>query len=156
MSLFGKDSTPKAAGIDAIGRRNTKEYDAAFPPLPPSTPIPVPTKIPEEATEPLTPGKSNHLAFFSPFSNQFISLEQQLQIKTLEVIKSEIEETSPKRWKSISKEPLPLAQRLMIRSMDMNGESVAKRNSEWKARDCGVHLKNEGNRKWDEDGKGKD
>jgi hypothetical protein len=64
MSLFGEDSTPKAAGIGAIGRRNTKEYDAAFPPLPPSTPIPVPTKIPEKATEPLTPGKSNHLAFF--------------------------------------------------------------------------------------------
>jgi hypothetical protein len=40
--------------------------------------------------------------------------------------------------------------------MDMNGKSVAKRNSEWKARDGGVHLKNEGNRKWDEDGKGKD
>jgi hypothetical protein len=65
----------------------------------------------------------------------------------LEVIKSEIEETSPKRWKSFSKEPLPLAQRLMIRLMDLNGESV---------RDCGVHLKNEGNRKWNEDGKGKD
>jgi hypothetical protein len=64
MSLFGEDSTPKAAGIGAIGRRNTKEYDAAFPPLPPPTPIPVPTKLPEEATEPLTPGKSNHLAFF--------------------------------------------------------------------------------------------
>jgi len=72
----------------------------------------------------------------------------------LEVIKSEIEETSPKRWKSISKEPLPLAQRLMIRLMDLNG--VTKRNSGWKVRDCGVHLKNEGNRKWDEDGKGKD
>jgi hypothetical protein len=74
----------------------------------------------------------------------------------LEVIKSEIEETSPKRWKSISKEPLPLAQRLMIRLMDLNGESVTKRNSEWKVRYCGVHLRNEGNRKWNEDGKGKD
>jgi hypothetical protein len=64
MSLFEKDSTPKAAGIGAIGRRNTKEYDAAFPPLPPSTPIPVPTKAPEEATEPPTPGKSNYPAIF--------------------------------------------------------------------------------------------
>jgi hypothetical protein len=66
MSLFGKDSTPKAAGIGAIGRRNTKEYDAAFPPLPPSTPILVPTKIAEEATEPLTPGKSNKPSRFFP------------------------------------------------------------------------------------------
>jgi hypothetical protein len=74
----------------------------------------------------------------------------------LEVIKSEIEETSPKRWESISKEPLPLAQRLMIRLMDLNGESVAKRNSEWQVRDCGVHSKNEGNRKCNEDGKAKD
>jgi hypothetical protein len=64
ISLFEKDSTPKAAGIGAIGRRNTKEYDAAFPSLPPSTPIPVPTKAPEEATEPLTPGKSNYPAIF--------------------------------------------------------------------------------------------
>jgi hypothetical protein len=62
MSLFGEDPTPKAAGIGAIGRRNTKEYDTAFPPLPPSTPIPVPTKSPEEATEPPTPGKSNYPA----------------------------------------------------------------------------------------------
>jgi hypothetical protein len=74
----------------------------------------------------------------------------------LEVIKSEIEETSPKRWKSISKEPLPLAQRLMIRLMDLNGESVAKRSSEWKVRDCGFHLKNGGNRKLNEDVKGED
>jgi hypothetical protein len=76
----------------------------------------------------------------------------------LEVIKSEIEETNPKRWKSISKEPLPLAQRLMIRLMDLNRESagVAKRNSEWQVRDCGDHWKNEGNHKWNEDGKGKD
>jgi hypothetical protein len=39
--------------------------------------------------------------------------------------------------------------------MDLNGESVAKRNSEWQVRDCGDHWKNEGNRKWNEDGKGK-
>ncbi len=70
MSLFAEVSTPKAAGIGAIGRRNTKEYDAAFPPLPPSTPIPVPTKFAEVATEPLTPGKSNHSAFLHRFSNQ--------------------------------------------------------------------------------------
>jgi hypothetical protein len=44
----------------------------------------------------------------------------------------------------------------MIRLMDLNGESVAKRNSEWKVRDCGVQLKNEGNRKWNEDGEDKD
>lgn len=44
----------------------------------------------------------------------------------------------------------------MIRLMDLKGESVAKRNSEWKVRDCGVHLKNEGDGKWNEDGKGKD
>ena len=44
----------------------------------------------------------------------------------------------------------------MIRLMDLNGESVAKRNSEWKVRDFGVHLKNEGNRKWNEDGDDKD
>ena len=74
----------------------------------------------------------------------------------MEVIKSEIEETSPKRWKSISKEPLPLAQRLMIRLMDLNGESVAKWTSEWKVRDFGVHLKNEGYRKWNEDVEDKD
>ena len=70
MSLFVKGSTPKAAGIGAIGRRNTKEYDAAFPPLPPSTPIPVPTKASEDTTEPLTPGKSNYPAIFLQFSNQ--------------------------------------------------------------------------------------
>lgn len=69
MSLFAEVSTPKAAGIGAIGRRNTKEYDAAFPPLPPSTLIPVPTKFAEVATEPLTPGKSNHPSFFHRFSN---------------------------------------------------------------------------------------
>jgi hypothetical protein len=70
MSLFAEVFTPKAAGIGAIGRRNTKEYDAAFPPLPPSTPIPVPTKFAEAATETLTPGKSNHPAVFHRFSNQ--------------------------------------------------------------------------------------
>jgi hypothetical protein len=67
VSPFGKDPTPKAPGIGAIGRRNTKEYDSAFPPLPPSTPIPVPANVPEEATEPLTPGKSNHPAFSAIF-----------------------------------------------------------------------------------------
>jgi len=44
----------------------------------------------------------------------------------------------------------------MIRLMDLNGECIAKRNSEWKVRDLGVHLKNEGNRKWDENGEDKD
>jgi hypothetical protein len=155
MSMLGEDSTSKAAGIGAIGRRNTKEYDLAFPALPPSTPIPVPTNVPEEATESLTPGKSNHPAFFQLFSNQFIFPEQQLQIKTLELIRSEIEETSSKNWESISKGSLPLAQRLMIRLMDLNGESVGNRSSEWKVRDRGVRLKNEGNGKWHEDGKGK-
>jgi hypothetical protein len=43
----------------------------------------------------------------------------------------------------------------MIRLVDLNGKSVGNRSSEWKVRDCGVQLKNEGNGKWHEDRKGK-
>lgn len=77
-------------------------------------------------------------------------------MKTLEIIKSELEETNTERWKSASAEPIPLAQRLMIRLMELNVKSVAKQRPDYEVRNCEFLVKEEGNDKSNADGEGKD